>query len=165
MREWTVAGGLVMRDGRLLLVRNRRRWGTHDWSPPGGVIDESDDGVVAGLTREVHEETGILVSRWEGPVYEVSAAAPDMGWHLHAHVFVAREFDGEIQVADPDGIVVDAVFVESDQWDRHLADCHVWVQEPLGEWLEERWGPDELRRYRYAVHGADLEALRIQRVT
>ena len=39
MREWLVAGGLVESHDGLLLVQNRRRDGSLDWSPPGGVID------------------------------------------------------------------------------------------------------------------------------
>lgn len=163
MREWTVAGGIVEGPDGVLLVRNRRRWGAHDWSPPGGVIDAEDDDLVAGLTREVLEETGITVTEWEGPVYEVSAVAPDMGWHLRAHVFVARAFEGELTVEDPDGIVVDAAFVDVDL-PAYLATCHPWVREPLGEWLEERWSAAGSREYHYKVHGTDLAALRIERL-
>src|SRR5205823_11367271 len=39
VREWLVAGGLVENHDGLLLVQNRRRDGSLDWSPPGGVID------------------------------------------------------------------------------------------------------------------------------
>ena len=60
MRDWTVAGGLILGDAGLLLVRNRRRNGSHDWSPPGGVIEPSES-MVDGLTREVVEETGVEV--------------------------------------------------------------------------------------------------------
>ncbi|HVM40817.1 MAG TPA: NUDIX hydrolase [Acidimicrobiia bacterium] len=165
MQEWTVAGGLVEGpDGSLLLVRNRRRWGTHDWSPPGGVIDATDAGVVEGLTREVFEETGISVSEWDGPVYEVSAKAFDFGWHLRAQIFVARRYDGEIAVDDPDGIVVDAAFVAGTSCGELLADCFPWVREPLGEWIEHRWGADAPRAYHYEVYGTDPTSLRVERV-
>ena len=61
MREWLVAGGLVERDdGRLLLVQNRRRDGSLDWTPPGGVIDHGET-IHEGLAREVREETGLDV--------------------------------------------------------------------------------------------------------
>lgn len=164
MREWTVAGGIVEGPDGVLLVRNRRRWGTHDWSPPGGVIDDSDADVQAGLTREVHEETGITVSGWHGPVYEVSAVALDMGWHMHVHVFVAQGFAGDLTVDDPDGIVDDAEFAAAERCAELLEDCFRWVREPFGEWLEERWDATARRHYRYEVRGTDLQSLQIDRL-
>ena len=59
LHEWTVAGGLIETDAGVLLVRNVRRGGFEDWSTPGGVIDADDADLLAGLTREVDEETGL----------------------------------------------------------------------------------------------------------
>ncbi|MBA3281516.1 MAG: NUDIX hydrolase, partial [Acidimicrobiia bacterium] len=81
MREWLVAGAVIEGPDGLLLVQNRRRDGRLDWSPPGGVIDPGES-VIAGLTREVAEETGLVVSSWLGPIYEIDAVAPDLGWRL-----------------------------------------------------------------------------------
>ena len=39
MRDWLVGGAVIEGPAGLLLVRNRRRDGSFDWSPPGGVID------------------------------------------------------------------------------------------------------------------------------
>src|SRR5438105_15433106 len=90
VRKWTVAGGLVESDAGLLLVQNRRRNGSFDWSPPGGVIEVADgESIVDGLTREVEEETGLRVTEWAGPLYEVQADAPDLGWTLKASVYLA----------------------------------------------------------------------------
>src|SRR4029453_4427993 len=107
-REWQVAGALVESDGRLLFVRNQRRGGHEDWSTPGGVIDADDASLLAGLTREVEEETGLRVREWSGPLYEVRALAPDMGWRMRCEVHLAVAFDGDLRVEDPDGIVVEA---------------------------------------------------------
>lgn len=163
MRDWHVAGGLIESSDGLLLVRNRRRWGAHDWSPPGGVIDADDAGVLAGLTREVHEETGIVVTEWHGPVYEVSAVAHDMGWHLRAEVFVAEGYEGDLAVDDPDGIVVDAQFAGTARCRELLAGCFPWVREPLREWIEGRWDASGHRRYCYSVYGDDPTSLRVER--
>jgi 8-oxo-dGTP diphosphatase len=153
MRQWLVGGGLILGDDGLLLVHNRRRNGRHDWTPPGGVIDDGET-LIDGLTREVEEETGVVVSQWQGPVYEVEVEAPGLGWRLRVEAHVAVDYSGKLRVADPDGIVDDAVFVDPGACDTHLAGCHRWVGEPLADWLTERWaGP---RRYRYLLDGDDV---------
>lgn len=158
-----VAGGLVEGPDGLLLVRNRRRDGSLDWSPPGGVIEVAGgESVRDGLTREVEEETGIRVTEWVGPVYEVEAVAEGMGWHMRVEVHRALAFEGELCVDDPDGIVVDARFVHPERCGEHLVDCHPWVREPLGAWLAERW--IESRAYRYRVDGTDRQSLSVVRL-
>ena len=149
MRQWQVAGGLVVDpSGALLLVRNRRRDGSHDWSPPGGVIELHDgESIVDGLTREVEEETGLRVTAWEGPLWRVEAAAEGLGWRLGVEVHRAAAWEGELTIgADPDGIVVDARFVAPAECAVHLDGAHPWVREPLSAWLGGRL--EALWRYR-----------------
>jgi len=153
MRDWVVGAALMWSDDGLLLVRNRRRNGRDDWTPPGGVIEEGEP-LLDGLTREVQEETGLIVTEWGGPVYEVRCLAPDMGWNLRVEVHVAMAYEGSIHVDDPDGIVVDARFVPTDELDAHLEGNHPWVIEPLVEWLAERWHHAETRPYGFHVAGA-----------
>lgn len=163
MRAWVVAGGLIEGPEGLLLVQNRRRDGSLDWSPPGGVIEVADgESVREGLTREVEEETGIRVTEWTGPVYEVEAVAAEMGWTMRVEVHRAVAYEGELHVDDPDGIVVDARFVDVDACAGHLELCHQWVREPLGAWLSERW--EDSRSYRYRVDGADRGSLSVVRL-
>lgn len=163
MRDWVVGGALIVGDGGLLLVRNRRRNGSHDWTPPGGVIDEGES-VLEGLTREVREETGLRVTQWAGPVYEVRCEAPGLGWRLRVEAHLAIAYEGEVHVGDdPDGIVVDARFVHPDRCGEHLSGAHPWVGEPLGEWLAERWPHHERRPYGFVVEGTDLATLVVTR--
>lgn len=164
MHEWTVAGALVETDCGLLLVRNVRHGGFEDWSTPGGVIDAGDASILSGLTREVEEETGLRVTEWSGPLYEVHAYALDLGWHMRAEVHLAVEYEGDLCVgADPDGIVVEAAFVPRELLAERLSSCHPWVREPLAEWLRDRWSPGTGRGYRYDVHGTRLESMRVVR--
>ncbi len=151
MRAWVVAAGLIEGPEGFLLVQNRRRDGSLDWSPPGGVIEVHDgESITDGLTREVQEETGLLVSQWVGPVYDVEVAAAGLGWTLRAETFVAGAWTGELTVADPDGIVVDVRWVDVSEWSRHLAGTHRWVREPIEGWL----GGPVTHTYRYRVDGA-----------
>ncbi len=165
VREWVVASALVERDGELLLVLNRRQSGSTDWSTPGGVIDATDESVLAGLTREVEEETGLRVRSWEGPVYEVHAEAIDLGWRMRCEVHRAVEFDGELTVEDPDGIVIAAAFLPVDACADRLAACLQWVREPLTDWIADRWGPTDRRGYRYSVRGSSLDDFEVLAVT
>lgn len=154
MREWLVAGGLVERsDGRLLLVQNRRPDGSLDWSPPGGVIEVHDgEAVVNGLTREVEEETGITVTAWDGPLWRVEAAAPGLGWHLRVEVHRALAWEGQVRIADPDGIVVDARFVGTEECGDRLHGAAPWVCEPMSAWLAGAAEP----LWRYHLEGERL---------
>lgn len=163
VHEWTVAGAVLEQADRLLLVCNRRRDGSLDWSTPGGVIDPADAGIVEGLAREVEEETGLVVSAWEGPLYEVTAVAVDLGWVMRCEVHRALGFAGSLCVDDPDGIVVDATFVPPGRLDEHLADCFRWVREPLTEWLAQRWSAHEPRDFRYDVRGRTLDTFEVVR--
>ena len=158
MREWLVAGALVELDGGLLLVQNRRHDGRVDWTPPGGVIDPGE-AVLDGLAREVNEETGLSVSTWSDPVYEIRAEAPDMDWTLTVVVHRALTWSGELCVADPDGIVVDACYVATDDCHHRLAGSPQWVRDPLTAWLGERWASS--RAFGYRVEGTDPCALRV----
>ena len=162
-REWVVAGALLEASDHLLLVRNQRHGGHTDWSTPGGVIDDTDASLLAGLAREVEEETGLRVTEWEGPLYEVHAVAPDMNWEMRAHVYRALAFEGEVVVDDPDGIVVEAEFLPVDRCLALLAQGARWIHEPMSQWLAERWGPDAARAYSYEVRGVARGALEVER--
>jgi 8-oxo-dGTP diphosphatase len=161
MRDWLVGGGVIEAPEGLLLVRNRRRSGRVDWSPPGGVIDEGET-LLGGLTREVEEETGLRVIEWAGPVYTISCEAPDLGWRLRVETHVAVAYEGEVRVDDPDGIVDEVRFFAPADLHDQLTDQYQWVREPLLEWFAERW--DTSREYAYRVEGADALSVAVTRL-
>src|SRR4029077_10453573 len=163
LHEWTVAGGLIETDAGGLLVRNVRRGGFEDWSTPGGVIDAHDADLLAGLSREVAEETGLIVNQWLGPLYEGRAPAADMGWRMRCEVHLAVGFEGELRVDDPDGIVVEARFVPPHECDTHLTSCPPWAREPPRAWLRERGAPHDRRGFEYEVSGATRDSMRVVR--
>ena len=161
MRRWSVASGLLESDGRLLLVANRRRNGAVDWSPPGGVIDDGEHELDA-LTREVIEETGLRVSRWLGPLYEISVIFAELEWDLRVVVYRAEAWQGEILLDDPDGIVHDARFLEPQDCRDHLVHSPLWVRDPILEWMLEPWTAP--REFRYHVAGTNPSTLVVNRL-
>jgi 8-oxo-dGTP diphosphatase len=166
IREWTVAGAIIEGPDGILLVQNQRRNGKLDWTPPGGVVEVHDgETILDGLTREVEEETGLRVTRWEGPIYQVSALAPAMGWLMRVEVHRALEVEGELHVGDdPDGIVVDAAWVDPAGCELHLEGGHLWVSEPLTDWLASPVLADDAPHYRYEVTGSGLHDAVVARV-
>lgn len=171
MHEWVVGGAVIeasvlpwadaVPGDALLLVENSRRGGRVDWTPPGGVIDGGES-VLVGLTREVEEETGLTVLEWHGPLYEIVAVAPGLGWTLRVEVHRASAVTGRLRTgADPDGIVVGADLVPVGHCEERLVGAHPWVREPLLEWVAERWS--DTRAYRYEVEGSEPSGLRVVR--
>ena len=160
VRSWSRADGL-------LLVRNQRRNGATDWSTPGGVIDATDATLLAGLAREVEEETGLRRHRVGRPALRGARRSREgLGWSMRCEVHRALAFEGALLVDDPDGIVVDAAFAAADVSAPTCSTlCAPWVREPLADWLEHRWGPHERRAYAYDVFGSRRETLRVVRTS
>ena len=164
-KAWVVAGALLEAADGLLLVRNVRHGGHTDWTTPGGVIDDTDASLLAGLTREVEEETGLRVVEWEGPLYTVVAHAPDLGWVMTCEVHRAVVYEGEVHVDDPDGIVVEAAFVPPTECAALLESCAQWVAEPLSSWLRDRWEPGTGVDFHYDVYGTSRADMRVVRAS
>jgi 8-oxo-dGTP pyrophosphatase MutT (NUDIX family) len=161
-RQWSVVSGLIEDRRGLLLVANRRRGGTVDWSPPGGVVDPGE-AQLGALTREVVEETGLVVHSWDGPVYDITVDFGTRGGELRVEVFRALEWSGEIAIDDPDGIVHEAAFHEHLACCDRLASAPEWVAGPLTDWLTERWTAGRSYAYR-VVGGDDLASLVVERL-
>lgn len=151
-----VASAVLETDGAILLVRNRRRNGSFDWSTPGGVIDEGES-VLEGLGREVTEETGLVVTRWGNQLYEVTVDAEALGWRAKVEVWRAAAFSGELVVDDHDGIVDEARFVAFAACDEHVGTAQRWVHEPFCEWKAAASALREPLAFRYCVTGTAPE--------
>ena len=159
MRSFRVGGGLVVVDNQVLLAANRRRQGTLEWTPPGGVIDDGESDT-QGISREVHEETGLHVPIWEQCHYTVAVSAPDMGWEMLVEAWFSTVAHGTISLNDPDRIVEQAVFVDLHQVEPLLADSPPWVRLPMMEWM--RHGMQPIGAYDFRVYGADRATARVE---
>jgi 8-oxo-dGTP diphosphatase len=96
--------GIVMREGRLLLV-NAWKGKDHIWCAPGGGV-EPHNSLPDNLAREIHEETGLTV-RVGAPCLVNEFHDPDHDFHQVDVYFrctlVAGDPDGDW--TDPEGIV------------------------------------------------------------
>lgn len=161
MRQWTVAGGLVTNDDGMLLVANRRRDGRIDWSTPGGVVDPGETPLFA-LSREVQEETGLEVHGWHRLCWTTEVVFVDLEMHLQVEVHLAEGFSGSIEIDDPDGIVVDALFLDAAAIDTKLDTSPPWVAEPMRAWMTAPW--DDQRHFGYRALGRDPSAMTTERL-
>ena len=159
MRRWKVGGALIPHDDGLVLVCNRRKDGSIEWTPPGGVIDHGET-VLDGLAREVLEETGLVVASWAHRSYTVTVEAPEMGWTMLVEAWVAAEVSGEVVLADPDGIVEEVRFAAGFEAPALLSASPPWVRVPLVDWLGGTTEAD----YRFALHGTQRRADRVERL-
>lgn len=162
MKQWAVASSIIISSESYLLVANRRKNDSIDWSPPGGVVDEGETPVEA-LTREVVEETGLTVAGWGDEAYSVTVRFLDLGMHLTVSCFPALDWSGSLVIDDPDNIVEEAKWCTATECAELLADAPVWVREPFLTHLQGAV-PETPESFIYEVHGERLADARVQRV-
>jgi len=112
-------GAVVVRAGRVLLVRRGAEPLRGQWSLPGGVL-ELGESLAAGVVREVREETGLTVEPVE--LIELLDRIHREGERVRFHYVIAdylcRVVGGTLLAASD----ADAVrWVERAEWNSHSA--------------------------------------------
>jgi 8-oxo-dGTP diphosphatase len=164
VRSWQVGGALIRRGDGLVLVANRRRDDSIDWTPPGGVIDPGES-VTEGLVREVREETGLVVEELVRCAYRVEVEAPGLEWVLHVEAWEV-EVSGDVVVSDPDGIVQHCRSVPGAEARTLMQASPMWIHVPVGAWLDGVCGahPDPAADFRFRLHGSDRRTNHVERL-
>jgi 8-oxo-dGTP diphosphatase len=107
-----VVSALVRRDDRLILVEERAPGDAQStWMLPGGRLEDGET-LVAGLRRELSEETGLQLVR-----LPVIAFAIDITARAGRYVAItfACDVDGDLAPDDPDGFVLGAEWLPIDE--------------------------------------------------
>jgi ADP-ribose pyrophosphatase YjhB (NUDIX family) len=133
--SWTTltgAGGIVVKGGRVLMIRQRRQYGAF-WEFPSGYY-EAGESFEQATAREVLEETGVAVDV-EGLVCTmVWERAHDMRRNLLAY-FLATPVDRAVQPrAQTEEDIDDAQFVDPEVLD----EIHPLHQAILDRWWRSR---------------------------
>jgi ADP-ribose pyrophosphatase len=99
-RVVVAAGGIVVRDGAVLLVQRGRAPGAGKWSVPGGRV-RFGERVSDAVEREVFEETGlpVRVDRVAGWAERIGAD-PDPYHHVIFDYFASLTTAGEARAGD-----------------------------------------------------------------
>jgi ADP-ribose pyrophosphatase YjhB (NUDIX family) len=107
-------GGVIIKDGQVVLIKRKFEPLAGQWSLPGGSLEVGET-LEAGVAREMLEETGLVVD--VGPVIDVFDrilldADQKVRFHFVLIDYLCIPRGGELR-ADSD--VADAVFVDPDQ--------------------------------------------------
>lgn len=159
-KHYRVAAGIVRQGDCLLLVRQQ---GPDDpeptWALPGGMVE---DGEFYGeaLSREIHEETGLVVSAIGRFAYLVQLDNRRDGYQTLAAVYEVAAWSGHIGGNDPDQLVHAVEFVPHAEAIRRLERLP-WrhMREPAVAYLSAGGATPKMWQYRQHIDGEEqLEA-------
>lgn len=131
-----IASAVARRHGDLLLVQQRYPSDPRlYWGLPGGHVEPGEE-LLAGLGRELYEETGLTLVRTPTIAFLVqvlrqTAEGPQQWLVCH---FVC-EVAGQIRPQDPDGLVLSAHWVEEQTALEYLETDPAYYCDPLRRWL------------------------------
>jgi 8-oxo-dGTP diphosphatase len=129
---FAIASALIRRTHVMCLVQQQGpRDQTATWMLPGGRI-EAGEGILAGLRREVAEETGLSITGDPQVAFLVEISTPEA---TYTAMTFDCEADGDLNPADPDGIVLAAAWVPIEEATTRLALVDWYEVLPLRRYL------------------------------
>lgn len=117
-RPILAVGGLVIRNGAMLLIKRGKEPGLGRWSIPGGAVEVGET-LAEGLTREMMEEVGLPVR--VGPLVEIIERIfrdPQgrVQYHYVIHDYICiNQTDEPISGSD----AAEAIFAAPDEWPQY----------------------------------------------
>ncbi len=95
-------GAIVIKDGKVLLIKRAAQPNQNLWAIPGGML-ELGETLQAGAEREIFEETSVRIKAGK-PIYTFDFLERDQEGRLHFHYVIvdmeATYLEGEIKAAD-----------------------------------------------------------------
>ena len=162
---WSAARSIRVTADGLVLVGNRRRDQSLGVDPARWRHRPRRDGAARASPARCARRPGSRSTGWAGLRYTVTVDAPDMGWRLRVEAWEAIGVDGEVVVADPDGIVEQVRQVGARSRRVALLPASPpWVHAPVAD-MAGRLRRRPLDPFRFRVDGADrAERRRVERL-
>ncbi|KGR82154.1 NUDIX domain-containing protein [Lysinibacillus odysseyi] len=108
MKKWDGSAAVVIKEGRLLMVRAK---GSSAWSIPSGGIEDNET-AKAACCREVWEETGYRV-KVESSLFVKKAVKEN--YDVTTYYFMCTYIGGTIRYHDPDGLIEEVDWKSKEQ--------------------------------------------------
>lgn len=127
-----IVAAVVRRDDRILLIEERAPADTEStWMLPGGRLEDGET-LVAGLRRELAEETGLTLVGTPLIAFAIDIVARE---GRYVAITFACDADGDLAHDDPDNLVLGAEWLPTDEAFRRLR-CVAWYDcVPLERYL------------------------------
>jgi len=156
---YQIVVGLLRKGDDVLLVRQQ---GPEDvvpnWALPGGAVEQGEL-LTGALAREVREETGLSVVNLGPLLYSLQHVNANTNEAVVVFVFEVSQWEGELQSADPQQVVMEARFMSTAEALDKLQQQLPWrvMREPLLAHLRGEAQPGAVWLYRRLEGHADDE--------
>jgi 8-oxo-dGTP diphosphatase len=152
--RYLIVAGVLRQGDRVLLVRQQGRGDPADaWELPGGVVEDGEL-LTEALVREIREETGLEALAIGPLTYIVQLDNAASEFQPLVFIFEVAEWEGTICTADPDDLILEAIFVPlPEAIDRLRALPWPSMREPVVAYLSGEAGPGRVWLYRRRLEG------------